>query len=66
MYDNSEMFKKYRFTREGVQHIIQMLEGELEHAMRRSHALPAYLQVFVALRFFTTGSVPDSSATIHG
>ena len=66
MYDNSEMFKKYRFTREGVQHIIQIMEGGLEHATKRSHTLPAHLQVYVVLGFFATGSVLDSSATIHG
>lgn len=65
-YNDKEMFKKYRFTREGVIQIIELLQGELQHETMRSNALPASLQVFVALRFYGSGSVMDATSTIHG
>ena len=66
LYDNHEMFKKYRFTREGIMYIIDMFSNELEHPTKQSRALSAPLQIFIALRFYATGSVLDSPATIYG
>ena len=66
LYDDVEMLKKYRFTRAGVMEIIDSLGGQLEHPTNRNHAVPPSLQIFVALRFYATGSVLDNSATQHG
>ncbi|XP_072182162.1 putative nuclease HARBI1 [Diadema setosum] len=65
-YDDTDLFKKYRFNRGGIMHIIDNLAGQLEHRTNRSHAVPASLQVFIALRFYATGSVLDNSAAMHG
>ena len=66
IYDDTDMFKKYRFTRAGVQTLIDRLGGQLEHQTQRNHAVPPSLQVFIALRFYATGSVLDNSAAHHG
>nr|XP_054774032.1 putative nuclease HARBI1 [Lytechinus pictus] len=66
LYDDRDMFRKYRFTRDGVSFIIDYIGDELKHNTKRSNALTPALQIFVALRFYATGSVLDSSATIHG
>lgn len=66
LYDDVDMFKKYRYNREGVMFLIDLLHEDLEHATKRTNALPAPLQVFVALRFYATGSVMDSPASLHG
>ena len=44
-FDDVQMFKKYRFTRFGCMHIIDLLEAGLQHPTRRNRALPASLQV---------------------
>ena len=66
IYDDVDLFKKYRFNRAGVMTLIDRLGGQLEHQTRRNHAVPPSLQVFVALRFYATGSVLDNSAVHHG
>ena len=66
LYDDVDMFKKYRFNRAGVIFLITKLQNNREYATKRNKALPASLQLFVALRFFATGSVLDSAATFHG
>ena len=66
MYNDTDMFKKYRFDRRGVMYLIDRLGGQLQHNTRRNHAMPPRLQVFIALRFFATGSVLDNSAYHHG
>lgn len=66
LYDDVDMFKRYRFNRAGVIFLIDRLGRHLEHATRRNHAVPANLQVFIALRFYATGSVLDNSAAQHG
>ena len=65
IYNDTEMFKKYRFDRAGVVNIIDTLPDQLEHPTNRNKALSPSQQVFVALQFFATGSVLDDSSTIH-
>ena len=66
LYSDNEMFKLYRFTRQGCVHLINRLEPIIEHPTNRNHALPASLQVFIALRYFATGAVLDDTSCIHG
>ncbi|XP_030849805.1 putative nuclease HARBI1 [Strongylocentrotus purpuratus] len=66
LYDDEQMFKLYRFSRQGCLHLINRLSRRIQHSTRRNHALPPSLQVFVALRFFATGSVMDCTSCIHG
>ncbi|XP_038062959.1 putative nuclease HARBI1 [Patiria miniata] len=65
-YNDVEMYKKYRFTRFGCLHVINRIEAELHHPTQRNHALPASLQVFIALRFYATGSLYDYAGEMQG
>lgn len=66
LYNDKELFKKYRFNHEGVIAIIELIGGDIQRPTQRSFAIPSSLQVFIALRFYATGSVIDATATIHG
>ena len=46
--------------------LIDLLKDDLEHPTKRNMALSPALQVFVAVRFYATGSVLDATSTIHG
>ncbi|XP_063953826.1 putative nuclease HARBI1 [Lytechinus pictus] len=66
IYDDSEMLKFYRFSRQGCVHIINRLAPYIEHPTRRNSAIPASLQVFITLRYFATGSMLTNTSIIHG
>ena len=65
-YGDKRMHKYYRFTRNGVMRIIDILSPSLEPNTNRSHSIPADLQVFIALRFYATGCFYSSTAAHHG
>lgn len=65
-YNDVDMYRKYRFTRLGVIHIIDLIAASLEHPTKRNHALPGYLQVMVGLRFYATGTLKDVVGELHG
>ena len=44
LYDDIDMFKKYRFTRAGVISLMERLGGQLDHPTRRNHAVPLSFQ----------------------
>ena len=55
VYDHEDIFKRYRFTPDGIRFLIENLDG-LDPATRRSHAISKELKVFIGLRFLATGS----------
>ena len=65
-YDDTKMYRKYRFTRLGCIHLIDLFAEGLEHPTKRNKALPWYLQVFVYLRYYATGSLNDVVGELHG
>ena len=65
-YGDKRMHKYYRFTRNGVMRIIDLLSPSLESNTNRSHSIPTDLQVFIALRFYATGCFYSSTATHYG
>ena len=65
-YNDIELFRKYRFDRNGCIYLIDLLTDDLRHQSQRNQALSPSLQVFIALNFYATGAVLDSMATIHG
>ena len=66
MYNDEELYKRYRFTRRGCMYLINLLQPLLEHPTQRSRAIPPALQVFVALAFFASGALLTTVATMHG
>ena len=54
-YSENELRSRYRFGREGLQFIIDLLSDEIAPATR-SHSLSAKMKVLVTLRFLASGS----------
>ena len=55
LYD-SELRARYRFGRNSINYIINLLREDLVRDTDRGHALEPEQQVLMALRFFATGS----------
>ncbi len=53
---DSVLFERYRFSREGVIYIINLLEPHIKSSTRRSRALTTAQTVCIALRFFASGT----------
>ena len=66
MYDDDDFIQRYRFDRQSSMALIDLLEGDLSPETARNYAVPASLQVFVALRFFACGSIYSVVADAHG
>ena len=56
VYDDVDILRRYRFTRPVLLEVIDLLEDDISPFTRRSHAVPATLQVCCALRYFATGT----------
>ena len=55
-YSEEELRSRYRFGREGINVIVELLSDEIAPSTRRNHSLSATEQVLVTLRFLATGS----------
>lgn len=55
-YSNEELYARYRFGRDDITYICNILHPHLERATLRSHALTVEEQVLIALRFYACGS----------
>ena len=53
---DEELRSRYRFGRESIKFLVEILKDDLQRQTRRNHALSPTLQVLVALRFFASGS----------
>ena len=56
IFDDTELYSRFRFDREGIMMIIDLLDAELSHLTQQNHALPTSLQVFIAFRCYASGS----------
>ena len=52
----SELIDKYRFDRQSIMMICDMLQDDLESSTFRNRALTPNMKVFVSLRFYGSGS----------
>lgn len=55
-YTERELRSRYRFGREGIEFIVDLLADEISPATRRSHSLSAKEQILITLRFVASGS----------
>ena len=53
---DEELRSSYRFGRESIKFLVEILKDDLQRQTRRNHTLSPTLQVLVALRFFASGS----------
>ncbi|XP_063971447.1 putative nuclease HARBI1 [Lytechinus pictus] len=56
LYDEEAFRIRYRFSKESVIYIIDMLEADLTRNTDRNNPLPVSLQVLTVLRFYAVGS----------
>ena len=55
-FSDEELRSRYRFGRESIEFLTEILEKDLPRETKRNHALSPTLQILVALRFFASGS----------
>ncbi|XP_061193784.1 putative nuclease HARBI1 [Saccostrea echinata] len=51
-----EIRRRYRFGKESIKQIVDLLDPVIGHRTRRSQALSTELQILIALRFYASGS----------
>ena len=66
MYDDAELYDKFRFRRHDILAIVDELREDLEYPDTRQGSLPATLQVLVALRMYATGCFQNLVAETIG
>jgi hypothetical protein len=66
IYDDFELIDKYRFSRQSIMLICDMLQDDLESSTFRNRALTPNMKVFVALRFYASGSFQRVIADTFG
>ncbi|XP_028413867.1 putative nuclease HARBI1, partial [Dendronephthya gigantea] len=55
-YDDNELRKRYRFGRQTIVYITNLVRDEISPATNRTHAVSATHQVLITLRFLASGS----------
>ena len=55
-FSDEELRSRYRFGRDSIEFLTEILENDLQRQTTRNHALSPTLQILVALRFFASGS----------
>ena len=55
-YTDEELRARYRFGRQSILYITNLLARDLRRSTARNHALTPLHQVLIALRFFASGS----------
>ena len=55
-YDNDELKRRYRLSRELLLQLNEEIGAELEHQTNRNYAIPAINQICCALRYYAAGS----------
>ena len=54
--DEGDFIDRFRFTKGTVQYIIELVAHDIGPHTARSHAVPAFLQVLIALEFYASGT----------
>ncbi|KAK3868984.1 hypothetical protein Pcinc_025667 [Petrolisthes cinctipes] len=59
--DDTDLIKRYRLDREGIEFVTDMLRGALESATSRSMAISPELKVIITLNYLATGKMQQCS-----
>ena len=65
-YNDKEFQERLRLDRPSFNFLLNEIEEDLEHCTNRSFAIPASLQLCIALRYFASGSFFSLTADVHG
>ena len=55
-FSEEELRRRYRFGRDSIEFLTEILENHLQRQTKRNHALSPTLQILVALDFFVSSS----------
>jgi len=56
VYNDDEMYKRYRFSRDGIRFICDLIGEDIRRPTMRSNALLPVHAVCIALQYFATGT----------
>ena len=56
LFTNEELRKRYRFGREGINYITELVRENLQRGMNKKTVLTVEQQVMIILRYFASGS----------
>ena len=65
-FTDEELRARYRFGRESIEYILNVIGNDLRRKTRRNHAMSPSKQLLVALRFFASGSFLQVVGDIEG
>ena len=65
-FTDEELRARYRFGRESIEYILNVIGNDLRRKTRRNHAMSPSKQLLVALRFFARGSFLQVVGDIEG
>ncbi|KAK3751448.1 hypothetical protein RRG08_051173 [Elysia crispata] len=66
LFDDLELYTKFRFTREGIFQLCEELNEFLQNTGGNGGSLSVSIQVCLALRFFATGTFQDAVGELIG
>lgn len=55
-YDDVDFRQRFRFSKETVMHLLEIVGPQVERRTNRSQPIPALLQLLITLRFYATGT----------
>jgi len=55
VYDDVDLYSRFRFRREDIIYLCDMIADDIDHPMPRKGSLPPLMQMMVALRFYASG-----------
>ena len=56
LFEDREFIRRFRFTKETVFHLINLLKNVVEPDTKRSYSVPSHLQILITLQFYATGT----------
>lgn len=64
--NDDEFFKNYRFSKQRVQYIIELVRGDIEPISTKGGSISPEVQTFITLRYYAKGMYQQDLADIHG
>lgn len=66
LYDDIQLYQRYRFDRQTLLELIDLVRDDLQSGTYRNQALPPELKILAALRFYASGSFQQVTGdTVH-
>uniref|UniRef100_A0A915KXA7 Putative nuclease HARBI1 n=1 Tax=Romanomermis culicivorax TaxID=13658 RepID=A0A915KXA7_ROMCU len=65
-YPDTKFIERYRFTKETMRALIDLLDDKLQRKTKRHFALAVDTQVFLAMRYVASGSFQREYGDLHG